>query len=438
MSAVQFSETNLIGYLNSGISAADVTITVKFYDKITGAARVPDASTKMFVIDKGSSIAPNSNYEIILCGSHSTASGITTLATCTRGLAFTGSSLAAGTGKGHVANAEIGCADVHYLWTILANKLNGGEALGASLNFDIRPTLSGAGIFGGRIFADATARNAAITAPVNGDICYQTDTGVMYQYIGGAWATFASGVTVNAEEGTAGKVELATVAQQGTATDAGVSGAHLVVQNKNLVKTSSGAGDENKIAILGATGKYADGFQNITAADVTTLTGAGDASALHNHGETSQAGTGTVFIGSTTTGNIDIDVTPFTTAGKYILRYIVRFRDYAPNAPGSQWHAMSFDRTCMPGGAYTGMIGDSATIYGVGGPATPLYFTFSSEGADTEAAMISAVVGTGGRIDVTVQPPVWSTTNLRFSWASTVITAGNCNLYISVVAIKIG
>lgn len=57
-----------------------------------------------------------------------------------------------------------------------------------------------------------------------------------------------------------GIFEEATVAEQGSATATGATGARLVVANANLVKTSSGAGDENKIAVLDASGTFANGF----------------------------------------------------------------------------------------------------------------------------------------------------------------------------------
>lgn len=255
MAVCQYTETNLLGYLNVGITAADRTIQVKFYDKVTGVARTPLATTLLFVIDKGSSAQPNSNYEIILAGSHSTASGVTTMINCVRGLAYTGVSLAAGTGKAHVANAEVGCADVHYLWNILVNKLNGTEAIGAALNFDVRPVFSGAGIFGGRVFADATARDAAITAPVNGDFCYNTDLGVAQDYIGGAWVNRAADTTANASETVCGRVELATNAEMRTGTSSGTGG-RLVPPNDQLTATSAGAGDQGKIGTLDSAGTY--------------------------------------------------------------------------------------------------------------------------------------------------------------------------------------
>lgn len=57
-----------------------------------------------------------------------------------------------------------------------------------------------------------------------------------------------------------GIFEEATVAEQGTATATGATGARLIPANANLVKTSSGAGDENKIAVLDASGTFANGF----------------------------------------------------------------------------------------------------------------------------------------------------------------------------------
>ena len=57
-----------------------------------------------------------------------------------------------------------------------------------------------------------------------------------------------------------GIFELATVAEQGTATATGSTGANSVPANANLVKTSAGATDENKIAVLDASGTFDNGF----------------------------------------------------------------------------------------------------------------------------------------------------------------------------------
>lgn len=105
-----------------------------------------------------------------------------------------------------------------------------------------------------------TTQRDSLTGVANGTQIYNTTLGQMQWREGGAWVTNASGGSVsNATESSAGVVELATVAEQGAATESGSAGP-LVPQNKNLVKTSSGAGDENKIAILDSSGTLAEGF----------------------------------------------------------------------------------------------------------------------------------------------------------------------------------
>ena len=62
-------------------------------------------------------------------------------------------------------------------------------------------------------YANATARDAAITSPVNGMMIYNSGTGTIQQYISGAWADLATGSVVNASTTVAGKVEIATQAE---------------------------------------------------------------------------------------------------------------------------------------------------------------------------------------------------------------------------------
>ena len=69
------------------------------------------------------------------------------------------------------------------------------------------------------VYADATARDAAITSPSNGMIIYNTALGILQQYIGGAWADTASGTTSNASTTVSGKVEIATLSEQQSETD---------------------------------------------------------------------------------------------------------------------------------------------------------------------------------------------------------------------------
>ncbi len=73
-------------------------------------------------------------------------------------------------------------------------------------------------------------------------IVFNSTTGVLNQYISGAWTTFASGTTANAANGTGGKVDLATAAENaaGTANDAS-SGSPNVIPTSIVKATSSGA-----------------------------------------------------------------------------------------------------------------------------------------------------------------------------------------------------
>lgn len=118
-----------------------------------------------------------------------------------------------------------------------------------------------------KLLSLTTAQRDALTA-ANGNIIYNTSTGEFNVYQGGAWSAVASGSTQpDGSTTVAGKFEEATVAEQGTATATGGTGARLIPANANLVKTSSGAGDENKIAILDAAGKFAEGFMTYDATE---------------------------------------------------------------------------------------------------------------------------------------------------------------------------
>lgn len=60
-----------------------------------------------------------------------------------------------------------------------------------------------------RVKSLTTTQRLALT-PVNGDVVYDSTLWVLYQYIGGAWSTFATGSVVSADTTTAGKVEIST------------------------------------------------------------------------------------------------------------------------------------------------------------------------------------------------------------------------------------
>lgn len=117
-----------------------------------------------------------------------------------------------------------------------------------------------------------TTQRIALTAE-NGDLVYDTDLWELYQYVWGAWSAVSAGSTqANASTTVAGKVELATAAERATWTAIGWTGATLVPTNDALVKTSSGASDENKIPVLNSNGKI-DAFVTKTSekTEATTI-----------------------------------------------------------------------------------------------------------------------------------------------------------------------
>lgn len=168
-------------------------------------------------------------------------------------------------------------------------------------------SFSGATNSGIRAANLTTAERTALTA-ANGMMVYDTTLGEMYQYIGGAWQPVEAGSTQpNATTAVAGKVELPSAAEVLAGTAVGGTGAALAVTPDTLMdtgvsKTSSlGAADAGKIVRLDANGLIDNSFMtydateaeidqaldgisvNVTAANLNTLTGGGDASALHSH-----------------------------------------------------------------------------------------------------------------------------------------------------------
>lgn len=244
---MQTTETNLRCRLETGLSAdiTDDTVRLRFYDVITGEERNPLSTTKLIVMDKGSSSTPNPQYEIILLGTlASSTDGLFVYEDCQRGLAPSGSSLTANSDyvRKHIAGAEGGTVDVHYLFNTIISTLRGaGEAWTiyraatiADRDSSIATPQDGMlcyvldidtlffringvwRISPVPIFANTTARDAALPSPNNGDTCYVTADGVFYDYQAGAWNTRGTSTTANATQSAAGKVQLANLTAQRT------------------------------------------------------------------------------------------------------------------------------------------------------------------------------------------------------------------------------
>lgn len=311
-----------MGTLQTSLGTTTAAFDVVFRDRITGEAREPLSTTKLFVIDKGSAASPNPQYEIIY-GSHTTSGGVTSFTGVVRGIEFSGVSLAAVTArqKTHIAGAEVGVVDLHYLTSTIVATLKGVGDVTAQLTVadhtardaDITATegqiiyvddpncfemyKNGAWWLLDPVFADDTARDAAIPSPVNGMSCYNTAEGVHQDYVGGAWANRGTSTTANGSTIAAGKFEKATTGAAGelaAGTTTGGTGAQLVVGPEHFKSTSSGAADEGCAPLINSSGYIPDGFIN-TAAIVDFPKFGGDGS----DGDIS--GTGVTITGSNNT-----------------------------------------------------------------------------------------------------------------------------------------
>lgn len=231
----------LEGKLISAVTTATTTgVTVKV-KQINGAT--PTWTTVAHRLKVIQRTATNNKAEVWQVAAGTTQNGQTvTLGTLTRALPlgsgtdFTGS----GTAQSFAAGADVFLTwDAHDAAQTpkldIANTFTASQTFSSGLSMTatdkafVPPTVT-------------TTQRDAIAGPTNGMIVFNSTTGVMNQYVGGVWTTFASGTTANAANNTAGKVDLATAAENaaGTATDA-TSGAPNVIPTSIVKATSTGA-----------------------------------------------------------------------------------------------------------------------------------------------------------------------------------------------------
>jgi len=87
------------------------------------------------------------------------------------------------------------------------------------------------------VYADDTARDAAITSPTNWMSCYNTTDWAFNDYIGWAWTIRATWATPNATESVAGKIELPTDAEVTAKTATGWTWATICPTNAQTGKS---------------------------------------------------------------------------------------------------------------------------------------------------------------------------------------------------------
>lgn len=281
LTAPQSQETALVGRIvQSNVEANTLTIKAQFEDRKTGVARTPQSTTRVFTLSKDTE-----RFEMILADSHVTAAGVTTITVNANGrnLNKYGNMIGAATGNKHPINSEIGCADTHIPVEILNEIIRGNEGTNAN-NFRI----------GNETNNDVTiyAQNADANKPF---FRYDADAGV-----GGAWVFSNNGVDTSPMGGD--NVYTAGDGLSLVAGDFDIDTSDNVI----FVNASAGAGDQNKVPILNASGLLDDTFfsvalstitatpaeinqaldgisANVTDTNLNTLTGGGNADTLHTH-----------------------------------------------------------------------------------------------------------------------------------------------------------
>lgn len=128
------------------------------------------------------------------------------------------------------------------------------------------------------IYADAAARDAAITSPREGSAVKLTAEGVITDFLGGVWVTRAADTTANASETVTGRVRLNTAARTDTATDIASGDPTVnkpseiarVIQDQGYTSGASSAGtDTYVVTLVPAPAAYVTNQMFILEADVT-------------------------------------------------------------------------------------------------------------------------------------------------------------------------
>ena len=264
------------GRLSVGISATATTITVDPIFKTVNGVRTKqgfDTTSGICIISAG-----DFTERISFEGSSVNATTkVTSLTTCTRGLSVTSTtaSFTAGTGKSWSKGANISVvADASYfqsgVYKSVATAFTAANTYSATQTFNAPVIIAGTTSY--LKLPELTTTQRDDLTPTEGMMIKNSTTGTNQQYTGGAWSSVGTDATANGSTTVSGKFQEGTVAQQGTAEATGSTGSRLAVVTANLVKTSSGAGDENKIAVLNASGVLANGFVATSGtADSTTF-----------------------------------------------------------------------------------------------------------------------------------------------------------------------
>ncbi len=221
----------------------------------------------------------NTKYERCTLSGPYTA-GVNPLTTITRGNPkYSGG---ASTAVAHSGGAKVifapTYADFENAATAINSKINkSGGTFTGEVNFN-STTIGGV-----RLNNLTTVQRDALASPANGMMIYNTTTGEANQYLAGAWSAVASGSTQpNASTTVAGKVEVATQAENNAGTSTGGTGALLsttpdvaavTAQNNKWVNcVVGGTADVITLTPTPAITAYVDGQEFVFLATGTNTT----------------------------------------------------------------------------------------------------------------------------------------------------------------------
>lgn len=240
-------------------SATDLTIYVKVAPTYT-----PISTATRCIINPG-----KSNAELVNISSYDSSAKTFTIPASGRAQTLVEGVTA--TVQEHASGSIIMISDNFKFWEDIQDSVVSKADL-AGQEFTGQVSFSGTTHGGIKVNSLTTVQRDALVSPGDGLIIYNTTAGEFQIRQTSSWVTMSSGSTQpDASTTVAGKVEIATAAEMAAGTGTGGTGALLVPPNSQLVKTSSGAGDENKLGVLGSSGTYATGFLGTGTASANTI-----------------------------------------------------------------------------------------------------------------------------------------------------------------------
>lgn len=230
--SIRYAQLQPFTLAGSGSVLGDTSITLTSFNDIDGnALSMSDFGSKGFgTLEPGSAALEES---ISFSGITTNTDGSVTI-TGIKNVKFTTPyTETSGLQKIHAGGIRFVITNTAGFYNTFSNKLD-DESITGSWTFDTTPTLPNVPVAGTDAANKTYVDNVAVSGAPDANIT------------------------------TKGIVQIATAAQIASGTATGSTGAILVPPNSQLVKVSSGTGDENKLPVIGSGGTLASGFLPVT------------------------------------------------------------------------------------------------------------------------------------------------------------------------------